>query len=120
MKSENPRIEWVNKSGRRCLKFIFDKTLTADHAEVAITEWKEIFQSSEDESIILIWDCIKMQGYDSAARIRWTDALKDMKPRIDTIWLISESSLIRMGASVIALLSSLKIKTVDSENKITL
>jgi hypothetical protein len=120
MKSQNPTIEWVNKPGKRCLKFVFTETLTASDAEAAIAEWRETFQSSEDQSITLIWDCKKMHGYDSAARIKWTDALKEMKSRIDTIWLISGSSLIRMGASVIGLLSSLKIKTVDSENKITL
>lgn len=120
MKSENPRIEWSEKSGRQCLKFTFGERLTAKDAEVAVEEWREAFRSKTEESIILIWDCRKMKGYESDARAKWTNALKEMKPRIDTIWLISDSTLIRMGASVMSMLSSLNIKPISSENEIAI
>jgi hypothetical protein len=66
---------------------------------------------------MLIWDCRKMRAYDSAARTKWTEALNEMKSQISTIWLISESPIIRMGASVIGLLISLKIKAIASESQ---
>jgi len=118
MKSENPRIEWSEKSGKQCLRFTFGEMLTGKEAEIAIAEWREAFESKTDESIVLIWDCRKMKGYESAARTKWTEALKKLKPQIDTIWLISDSTLIRMGASVMSMLSSINIQPVSSEGEI--
>jgi hypothetical protein len=46
---------------------------------VAIAEWKRYFREKADKPIILIWDCRKMRRYETAARDRWTDALKEMK-----------------------------------------
>ena len=120
MKSENPRIEWSEKSEKQCLRFTFGEKLTAKEAEVAIAEWREAFQSKKDEPIILIWDCRKMKGYESAARTKWTEALKELKPQIDTIWLISDSTLIRMGASVMGMLSSINIQAVSPESEIAI
>ena len=120
MKSGNPTIEWSLKSGRQCLRFIFGERLTVKEAEVAIGEWREAFQSKMDTSIILIWDCRKMNGYDSAARAKWTEALKEMKSQIDTIWLITDVAIIKMGASVMGMFSSLHIKTVSSESEIVI
>ncbi len=59
-----------------------------------------------------------MKGYDSAARVQWTEALKEMKPQIDTIWLITNSTIIRMGAYVMGMVSSLDIKVVGAETEI--
>jgi hypothetical protein len=114
----NPRIEWSEKSGKRCLRFTFGESLTEREAEFAIMEWKRAFQSTEDESIVLIWDCTEMKEYDKEARVKWTGALDEMKSQIDTIWLISSSSIIRMGATIMSMFSSLKLKAVSSESKI--
>jgi hypothetical protein len=120
MKSENPKIEWYEKSGKQCLKFIFGEKLTEKEAEIAIAEWGEAFQSKKDQKIILIWDCRKMKGYETGARTKWTDALKNMKSQIATIWLISDSAFIRIGASVMAMFSSLNINAISSESEIAI
>ncbi len=120
MKSENPRIEWSQRSGKQCLRFTFGERLTENEAEVAIREWRAAFQSKVDQSIILIWDCRKMKGYDSGARSKWTEALKEMKSQIGTIWLITDSTVIKMGASVMGMISSLNIKAVRAESEIVL
>jgi hypothetical protein len=120
MKSINPSLKWEQKSGKQCLKFVFDGKLTAQEAEIAILEWKEAFRSKADEPITLIWDCRKMESYENAARAKWTNALKELKPQIGAIWLISNSPLIRMGASVMGMLSSLNIKAVNAESEIAL
>jgi hypothetical protein len=65
--------------------------------------------------ITLIWNCQEMTSYDTAARIQWQQTLKDLSDQIETIWLITDSRMIRMGAAVMALFSSLNIKPVDSE-----
>ena len=118
MMIESPRIEWLQNSGKQCLKFTFGKNLTARDATIAIVKWKAAFESKKDEKIVLIWDCVKMKEYESEARAQWVDVLKEMKPRIDSIWLITDSVLISMGASVMGMLSSINIKTVKSESEI--
>jgi hypothetical protein len=118
MEDVNPKIEWESKSGHRYLRFTFDERLTENEAETAITEWREAFQSKAGGKISLIWDCLKMKGYETGARHKWTAALKELKPRIERIWLISDSAFIRSGASVMAVFTSLNIKSVASENDI--
>lgn len=118
MKSENPSIEWSNITGNQCLRFEFGEKLTELDAVNAITEWKEAFESKPGQKVCLIWDCRKMQGYETGARTKWTAALKEMKPQIGKIWLISENSFIRMGGSVMAVFTSLDIKAVSSESEI--
>ena len=62
-------------------------------------------------------DCIEeyfaRQGY-----VAFLTALKEMKPQIGKIWLISENTFIRMGGSIMAVFTSLDIKAVSSESEI--
>jgi len=118
MKCGNLNIDWIEKSGKPCLKFTFGQNLTEKDAGEAIVEWRKAFQSKMGQAIVLIWDCREMKGYESAARVNWQSALKEMKSQIDTIWLITESNFIKMGASVMSMFSSLEIKVVSSEDEI--
>jgi hypothetical protein len=120
MNNENPRIEWSQKSGKDCLRFVFEEKLTAKEAEDAIGEWRKAFLSKGDKSIILIWDCRKMKRYDNDAKAKWTDAMKDMRSQIDSIWLISASAIIRLAASAMGMVSSLDIKAIRSESQIVI
>jgi len=120
MKSVNPSIEWYQISKKECLKFSFGEKLTEKEADVAIAEWKEFFKSREEKKVNLVWDCRKMKGYESGARINWTNALKELKSQIASIWLISDSTFIRLGASVMAMFSNLNIIPINSEEDIVL
>ena len=80
----------------------------------------EINQSSDAASIVLVWDCLRMKGYEKGARQLWTAALKKVKPRIESIWLVTNSTLIGMGAAVMSMMSGLSIKTVKSVEEIVL
>jgi len=118
MKPENPVLEIYQKSGRNCLKFTFSGILEEQDARHAITRWKHEFRSKPDEKFILIWECLNMKGYDSQSRIAWQNALKEMKSQIDTIWLIASLKLIKVGAQIMSVFTSLNIKVVDSEDQI--
>ncbi|MBN2102680.1 hypothetical protein JW835_01425 [bacterium] len=61
-----------------------------------------------------------MKGYDSQSRIIWQNALKEMKPQIHIIWLISTTKLIRVGAQIMSLFTSMNIKAVESEDQIVI
>ena len=45
--------------------------------------------------------------------------IKDLKKKIDCVWVISESKIIRTGAKVLSTLSGFKIKTVKNESEIS-
>jgi len=120
VKSMNPSIEWYQKSGKQCLRFIFGEKLTEKEAEIAIQEWKAAFHSKMGEAIALVWDCREMKGYESGARAQWILALKEMKSQIDSIWLITDSAVIKLGAAMMGSFSSQNIKAVSSESEVVL
>ena len=102
------------------MRFIFGERLTEKEAVIAIQEWKAAFQSKMDESIVLIWDCKQMRGYENNARAHWIIALKEMKSQIDSIWLITDSAVIKLGAAIMGSLTSQTIKAVSCESEVVL
>ena len=117
---DNPKIEWTNKFGKQFLRFTFSGKFTEQDAISALEKWRQLFASRPVGKIPMIWDCLQMNDYDYEARTLWQNACKEMKNQIDTIWVLTDSLLIRMGASVISVFTSLKIKVVGSENDIKL
>jgi len=115
---ENPKIEWVNKSGKQYLKFTFTGKFTMDDAVPALDRWRQMFAEKNGQKISLIWDCLQMDDYEHEARTLWQNGCKEMKEQIEIIWVITNSLLIRMGASVISVFTSLKLKVVGSEGEI--
>lgn len=117
---DNPKIEWTKKSGKDCLKFTFSGKFSDSDAAASTEKWRQIFSTKKQEKIILIWDCLEMHDYDQHARTLWQNACKEMKDQIEIIWVMTNSLLIRMGASVISVFTSLKIKVVSSEKDIVI
>ncbi len=68
--------------------------------------------------MVLVWHCLKMKGYDTEARTQWTNALRELRPQIDAIWLVTDSKFIKMGATVMGMVSSLEIHTVKSTTEL--
>ena len=117
---DNPKIEWVQKSGKNCLKFTFEKSFKLHDAQEGIKEWREALATRPQERIVHIWNCLAMKDYDQPARTMWSEACKELKDQIDVIWVITNSLLIKMGATVISVFTSLNIKVVSSEADIRL
>ena len=117
---KNPLIEWCNKQGNTCLRFTFKGTFRESEALVAVKEWKEHFASMKGEKILLIWQCLGMKGYEPMARSLWQTAIKELKPQIECIWLVTDSHVIQAGAAIMSLFTSFPIKTVKTEEKILL
>lgn len=117
---DNPIIEWVQKSGKNCLRFTFQESFKEQDAKTAIQKWCEALATRPEERIVHIWDCLSMKDYDQPARTMWSEACKDLKNQIDVIWVITNSLLIKMGATVISVFTSLNIKVVSSEADIRL
>ncbi len=117
---DNPKMEWVQKSGKNCLKFTFQGSFTVEDAQTAIEEWREKLATGPQGRIVHIWDCMAMKDYDQQARTMWSETCKDLKDQIDIIWVITNSLLIKMGATVISVFTSLNIRVVRSETDIRL
>ncbi|MBS1112095.1 MAG: hypothetical protein H6Q95_387, partial [Nitrospirae bacterium] len=94
--------------------------LNEQMAITAIKKWQEAFRSKPGKNIILIWDCIEMDGYETQARDQWQNALKAMKDQFDIVWLITNSGLIKIGASIMSGFISFKLNIVSSMSEITL
>lgn len=55
-----------------------------------------------------------MKDYESKARDVWQNSIKQQRESIDTIWLLTTSTLILAGAEIFSFFSSFNIKTVKS------
>lgn len=100
------------------LRFNFNGDFNKNDAESGIKEWKEIFSNMNGEKAVLIWDARKMTNYETKARIIWQHAIKDLGKKIDSIWLIANSKIIRAGARAMSLFTKFKIHAVDNEDQI--
>ena len=114
----NPKIEWIQKSGKTCLKFTFQESFGAQDAQSAVEQWREALKTKPGERIIHIWDCLGMKDYEQQARTMWSETCKELGDQIDTIWVVTTSLLIKMGATVISVFTSLNIRVVSSEDDI--
>lgn len=118
MLETNPIIEWWQLPKTSCLRFTFQGYLSEVDAQRAVDEWRLSFRVRSDEQITIVWDCLQMKGYSREARNIWTKAMIEMKHQIASVWLITNSSIVKMGASVISLFSSINIHTVKTEQEI--
>ena len=113
-----PVIGWHQEGDQPCLKFTFGSELRLEDATAAIDEWRKAFDQLSGHPIVLIWDARELTDYDSAARKAWQKTMKELRNQIDTIWLITQSNIVTMGATVMSIFSSLDIKVVRSEDEI--
>jgi len=112
------KIELYECRKDECLKFTFKGKFSTQDALSGSNEWKELFSSTNEEKIMLIWDCLEMTGYESKARVVWQQVMKELKGKIDCVWLISNSKIIRTGAKLMSAFTGFKIKAVKSEKDI--
>lgn len=103
----------------KCLLFTFKGTLTQKDGHLAIQIWSEIFEGS-DEKYTLIWNCSKMDGFERAARSEWTETLQKWPERIDKIFLISDSIIIRGAARLMLKLFHIELIPVKSESELSI
>ena len=114
----NPVIENRIHSNNEILHFTFKGRFTESDARNAVLQWNDSLRKG-DAKLHHIWDCREMSGYDPMARIEWQKAIKELKNRIEKIWLISDSSLIIAGAMILSTFTTLEIKAVKSEEQVS-
>lgn len=118
MEADCVDVAWETHGGRKCLAFRFPQELTVGAADAAIQAWRSELRTAGREPLTLVWDCRRMKGYDSQARRAWQDALQEMKGRIASVWLVSGSPFVRLGAMLMGKALSIEIKSVESPERI--
>lgn len=120
MAANKVNIQWTELGEHKFLKFSFPEKLTKEQASEAIIEWKRIFSEYKFVKITLIWDCVEMKDYDPMARVLWQKAMKDMSSQMDTVWLVSESKVIRTAAQIMSVFVKFELKPISSEDEISI
>ena len=64
------------------------------------------------EAVPVVFDIREMTGYDREARVAWQEHLYPMRDRILCIEVRGGNSLVKMGASVLALALGVRMKVV--------
>jgi len=118
MNAERVDVLWEMHGNRKCLEFRFPQELTTAAAEEAIGRWRAELPATGTGPLTIVWDCRRMKGYDAQARRVWQDALQEMKGRISTVWLVSGSPFVRLGAMLMGKALSIEIKSVESPERI--
>jgi len=112
------KMEWFEKLGMQYGRFHFVQKLTKKAAENAINEWKIKFTEQSTKKITMIWDCTELTDYEPMARIFWQKTLKETQNQIECVWLISDSKIIRAGASIMSLFVNFNMKVMSSEKDV--
>ena len=100
------------------LNFTFSGDFTEEDAIEGIEEWRELFSSARRDKLCIIWDCMQMTGYETGARIAWQKAIKELKKKINCVWLVTDSKIIKAGAKLMNAFTSFKLEVVKSIDQI--
>jgi len=116
----NTELQWKSIAGKRFLKFVFSGHFSAKEAAPAIIEWRRQFDSDipSGHKVSIIWDCLKMTGFDPHVKSTWQKTLKELSIKIEDIWIVSKNPMIRVAALTMGVFSNYKIKTAIDESDI--
>ena len=115
--SSLPSVRWERVGVHRCLVVQFEGKLLADEARAKIAAIQAELDDVS-EPVHMIWDALAMTAYEGEARTLWQDGLAGLRPRIHAIHLITASSVIRMGASVVGMVLGLDIECWPSREAV--
>ena len=112
----NVSVQLIRKNEKLYLQFDFVGHLDDAAAVQAIGEWRRKIDSLHpaDAKVDLIYNCMSMTGFDTAARKRWQQTMKELQPRTNVIWIVSDNLFIVGAAKTMGILTRYTIKAVKS------
>ena len=116
----NVSVQLIKKNEKLYLQFDFIGHLDEATAVQAISEWRKKLQSLHppDAKVDLIYNCISMTGFDTAARKKWQETMKELQTRTNVIWIVSDNIFIIGAAKTMSILTRYTIKSVKSLEEI--
>jgi hypothetical protein len=109
-------ISEATRNGKMYIEFDFHGYLDHPSAVNGIAIWKKLMAGEAKKD--LIYNCTEMTGFDSTSRQMWQLAMKELKPRIGNIWMISTNRFILAAAKTMSLLAGFSMKTARSLDEI--
>ena len=118
--TSNVSVQLIRKNDRVCIQFDFTGHLDEATAVKAISEWKKELAGLHTPiaKVDLIYNCLSMTGFDTAARKRWQETMKELQPRTNVIWIVSDNIFITGTAKTMSILTRYTIKSVKSLEEI--
>lgn len=106
-------IKYTNIDRHKCLHFIFKGRFTEKISEQACAIWRDELLKSNEE-YVLIWDCLKMNGFEMAAKNVWLTTMKSVGHKIYKVIVVSDNIIIRGTARLMLKIFSFKSEIVKS------
>lgn len=116
----NVSVQLIQKNEKLFIQFDFTGHLDEPAAVKAISEWRKELSNihTPNAKTDLIYNCISMTGFDTAARKRWQETMKELQPRTNVIWIVSDNIFIIGAAKTMSILTRYTIKSVKSLEEI--
>lgn len=113
-------LSWLEKGNKKYLRFLFNGDFTESEAYPAIENWDMEFAAvSLGSKVDLIWNCLEMKKYSAGAAKLWKNAMNKHNPKIETIWLVTSNTFIKMGARTVTFLLPINLKVVSTEAQVS-
>ncbi|MEQ8581749.1 MAG: hypothetical protein RIC30_17615 [Marinoscillum sp.] len=107
--SQNIDIKPNSSFGPHCLHFVFKGKFTQQASLESTEAWKAHTRQFPAEKFTMIWDCLKMDGFEMSARQEWVACMQSEKGQIHKVIVISDNIAIRGAAYLM-----LKLFTFES------
>jgi hypothetical protein len=93
-----------------CMYFQFKGTFDKNASQKSTKAWETEFGSNPTKKYKHIWDCTQMKDFDLDAKKSWSDTLEKFESRIEVIYVVSESIIIRGAARLMTKFSRYNLK----------
>ena len=114
LNSINVDVSINPKYSGNCMYFQFKGTFDKNASEKATKVWSDEFQKNPTKNYKHIWDCTEMKDFHFDAKNAWSETLSKFESRIDIIYVVSESIVIRGAARLMTKFSSYNLKVFKS------
>jgi hypothetical protein len=95
---------------------VFEGHLDAEAGEASAAAFREAFTGSP---LDVCWDVTHMTGFDGRARNAWAEVVWSTRGQINSLQVIGAKSIVRVGATFLALLLGKPYEFVDSDRPVS-
>ena len=106
-----------NEDQTNYLYFEFKGKFTEEASKKACAAWTKHLGQNMSQTV-LIWDCLKMDGFEMAAKNEWVKALNQLHDKVSSVTVVSDNIVIRGASRLMFKLFGFKSKVVKSHKEL--
>lgn len=114
----NPDVVLEVINNKKCIIVTYEGCLNVEDAEKAVGRTIKLLDENAGEKLVLVWNCLEITDYEPNCRKILQKAATDYKDSLEVVYTIVTSPLIIAATEIISFFSPVKIKTVNSYNKL--